>query len=82
MITVSVCIGSACHKRGSYAILNRLKALCQEHNVSSKVNVLPVFCLGECKNGVSVKVDDKLFLGMTEDGAEGLFENHILPRLG
>ena len=31
MITVSVCIGSACHKRGSYAILNRFKQLVRQH---------------------------------------------------
>lgn len=30
MTTISVCIGSACHKRGSYAILNRFKALAAE----------------------------------------------------
>ena len=30
MMTISVCIGSACHKRGSYAILNRFKALVEE----------------------------------------------------
>ena len=47
MITVSVCIGSACHKRGSYAILNRFKQLVQQHGAEDRVNVAPVFCLGE-----------------------------------
>lgn len=36
MTTISVCIGSACHKRGSYAILNRFKALAAEKGVSEK----------------------------------------------
>lgn len=39
MTTISVCIGSACHKRGSYAILNRFKALAAEKGVSEKVTV-------------------------------------------
>ena len=45
MTTISVCIGSACHKRGSYAILNRFKALAAEKGVSDKVTIAPTFCL-------------------------------------
>ena len=82
MTTISVCIGSACHKRGSYAILNRFKALAAEKGVSDKVTFAPTFCLGECKNGVSVKVDDKLFLGMTEEAVENVFDQYVLPKLG
>ena len=82
MTTISVCIGSACHKRGSYAILNRFKALVAEKGVSDKVTIAPTFCLGECKNGVSVKVDDKLFLGMTEEAVENVFDQYVLPKLG
>ena len=82
MTTISVCIGSACHKRGSYAILNRFKALAAEKGVSEKVTVAPAFCLGECKNGVTVKVDEKLFLGMTEESAEDEFNSYVLPKLG
>lgn len=81
MTTISVCIGSACHKRGSYAILNRFKALAAERGVSDQVSIVPAFCLGECKNGVSVKVDEKLFLGMTEESAADVFERHVLPKL-
>ncbi len=82
MTTISVCIGSACHKRGSYAILQRLKELAAQENVTEKVSILPVFCLGECKNGVSVKVDEKLFLGVTVETAETLFRTSILPKIG
>lgn len=82
MTTISVCIGSACHKRGSYAILNRFKALAAEKGVSDKVTIAPTFCLGECKNGVSVKVDDKLFLGMTEEAVENVFDQYVLLKLG
>jgi len=44
--------------------------------------VAPAFCLGECKNGVTVKVDEKLFLGMTEESAEDVFNRYVLPKLG
>lgn len=82
MITVSVCIGSACHKRGSYAILNRFKQLVRQHGAEDKVNVAPVFCLGECANGVSVKIDDQLVLGMCEDNVDATWEQLVLARIG
>ena len=50
MITVSVCIGSACHKRGSYAILNRFKQLVRQHGVSVKIDDQLV--LGMCEDNV------------------------------
>lgn len=81
MITVSVCIGSACHKRGSYAILNRFKQLVRQHGAEDKVNVVPVFCLGECANGVSVKIDGQLLLGLSEDGVDEVFNRQVLPRI-
>ena len=81
MLTVSVCIGSACHRRGSYAILTRLKALVAEHGLGDRISVVPMFCMGECQNGVSVKVGDKLHLGMTCDNADLLFEQTVLPLL-
>lgn len=82
MITISVCIGSACHKRGSYALMDRFKQLVQKYNVADKVSVLPVFCLGECANGISVKIDDKLVLGVCVENAQSIFEEQVLPKLG
>lgn len=82
MITISVCIGSACHKRGSYAILARFKQLVEQHNAQDKVSVGPVYCLGECANGVSVKINDQLVLGVCEENAESIFNKSVLPLLG
>lgn len=81
MMTISVCVGSACHKRGSYAVLSRLKALCEQHGVADRVTVVPVFCLGQCAGGISVKVDEKLVLGVSESGTDALFEKYVLEAL-
>ena len=80
-MTVLVCIGSACHKRGSYAILKRLKQLATENGVADQVSIQPTYCVGQCKNGVTVKVDEHLFLGTSESNCADLFNNHILPAL-
>ena len=61
---------------------NRFKQLVQQHGAEDKVNVAPVFCLGECANGVSVKIDDQLVLGMCEDNVDATWEQLVLPRIG
>lgn len=81
MITVRVCIGSACHKRGSYAVLKRMKELTALHEVADQVTFMPAFCLGECKNGISAKVDDVLITGISSDTVDLVFEKHILSKL-
>ena len=40
---VQVCIGSSCHKRGSYEILTRLKELVAENGLEDKVTVGSAF---------------------------------------
>ena len=46
MKTVKVCIGSACHLKGSYEIINILKKAIERDGNSDKVNVKASFCLG------------------------------------
>lgn len=45
MKTVKVCIGSACHLKGSYEIINILKKAIERDGNSDKVNVKASFCL-------------------------------------
>ena len=58
MICVSICLGSACHLKGSYTVINTLQALIKEHKLEENVEIKASFCLGHCTNGVSVKIDD------------------------
>ena len=81
MLTVSVCVGSACHRRGSYTVLTCLQDLARQHGVADQVSVVPMFCLGQCENGVTVKVGEKLHLGCSAESADDLFARHILPQL-
>ena len=61
---------------------NRFKQLVRQHGAEDRVNVAPVFCLGECANGVSVKIDDQLVLGMCEENVDATWEQLVLPRIG
>jgi len=58
VVNLSVCIGSACHVKGSYNVINAFQQSIEEYNLSDKVDLKAVFCLGHCSDAVSVKIDD------------------------
>ena len=45
MIVINVCIGSACHIKGSYNVINSLQQLTEEYGVTDKVDTRAAFCL-------------------------------------
>lgn len=81
MINLSVCIGSACHVRGSYNVINTFQQIIEEYKLSDKVELKAVFCLGHCTDAVSVKVDDGEVYSVSGTTARKFFEAQILPKI-
>lgn len=77
---LSVCVGSSCHLKGSYDVIEAFKKLIAEH-ADGKIELRACFCLGRCADGVSVKADDKYILGVNGANAEEKFMGEILPLL-
>lgn len=77
---VSVCIGSACHLKGSKHVLSGLKALSEQSGLGDKVNLCSAFCMGRCQDGVSVSVEDKVF-SVTPETVNEFFEKEIKSKL-
>ena len=49
---VTICIGSACHLKGSREIISKLQKLVDENGLSDKVDLNGAFCSGNCDHGV------------------------------
>lgn len=81
MINLNVCVGSACHIKGSYNVINTLQQIIEESNLSNNVTVKAIFCLGHCTEGVSVKIDDGEVYSVSGTTARKFFETEVLPRL-
>ena len=73
---VTICIGSACHLKGSREIIQQLQTLVTENGLTEKVDLNGSFCSGNCVNGVCVTIDDKLFSLKPEDTKE-FFDKEI-----
>lgn len=83
MITISVCVGSACHLKGSYQAIGALQQLIEEQGLSGQVELKGVFCLKHCTKGVSVTIDDdeSHIFSVTAETASAFWEENILPKL-
>lgn len=82
MITITVCIGSSCHLKGSYDVVNALQRLIKVNNLEKKVSVEASFCLGNCTKGVSVKINNKgEIYSLNKDNTSQFFSDNILPKI-
>jgi NADH:ubiquinone oxidoreductase subunit E len=79
-MSISVCIGSACHLKGSYHIINTLQQLVSSHNLADRVEIKAVFCMQECGHGVSVKVGEGPVHFLTSDSVEEFFKAEVLSQ--
>lgn len=81
-MVLKVCVGSSCHLKGSYDVIEAFKRLIEKHSVGDKIELRACFCLGRCSDGVAVKADNDYVLNVNPTNVEEKFEKEILPLLG
>ena len=81
MITITVCIGSSCHIKGSYDVVSELQNLINTKNLTDKITIKASFCLGNCTKPVSVKVDEGSVLSVDKNKVEEFFNENVLSKL-
>ena len=93
-MNIKVCVGSSCHLKGSYDVIEAFKEILKKYDVEDLVDLQASFCLGFCSQGVTVKADgleapsvqkvgeNEIFLhNVNKDNAEELFAKEIYPLL-
>ena len=79
MLIVQVCVGSACHLKGSQTIVELLEAAVVEHHIEDDVVLTGSFCIGKCnRTGVTVQVNDDVHVGITAENFREFFKENIL----
>ncbi|MBU3146771.1 (2Fe-2S) ferredoxin domain-containing protein [Clostridium sp. CF012] len=81
MVTISVCVGSACHLKGSYKVIEGLQRLIKENKVDQRVEIKGAFCIGRCTEGVSVMLNDEDFFSLNENNVDSFFRETIMKGL-
>ena len=79
-MTLTICIGSSCHLKGSKQVAKTFERLINEHNLKDQINFYATFCMGNCQQGVCVTMDGQPF-SLSPETAQDFFENTVLPQL-
>lgn len=77
---VTVCIGSSCHIKGSRHVVEGLQNLINENGLGDKVELVGAFCMGNCQQGVCVKVDEQIH-SVTPESTVDFFNAEILGKV-
>jgi NADH:ubiquinone oxidoreductase subunit E len=80
MRVITVCVGSACHLKGSHDIIGYFKEAIKEAKLEDEVELKGTFCMDECTHGANLLVDDQLFHANSVDEARAIFEKEILQK--
>ena len=96
-MTVKVCVGSSCHLKGSYEVIEAFKEVLKKYDVEDVVELQASFCLGHCALGVTVGCegmepaergpqveetpDGFILLSVNAGNVEELFAKEIYPKL-
>ena len=78
---IKVCIGSSCHLRGSYDVIEKLKKAVADNALEGKVNLGASFCLGKCGTGVTVTCDGEFWDGVTPETVDAIFAEKVLAKI-
>lgn len=79
-MNVYVCVGSSCHLKGSYKIIELMRESISNYGLDDKVNLSAAFCLGKCTSGVTIKVEDEIICGVSPENFSSVFKEKILKK--
>jgi NADH:ubiquinone oxidoreductase subunit E len=80
-MNIYICVGSSCHIKGSYNIIQLMKEAIETYHLEEKVNLSAAFCLGRCTDGVTVKIDDEIICGVSAERFPDFFEQYVLSKM-
>ena len=79
---IQICVGSSCHLKGSEDIVTLLQQAVAEHHLENQITLAGSFCTGQCNRvGVTVRVDDDIYPGVTREGFQAFFQEKVLQKL-
>ena len=80
MLELNVCIGSSCHLKGAYNVIQVFQQLLESNNLHDQVEMKAQFCMKQCQKGVSVSIGEDIY-SVAPENAKSFFETTILSKL-
>ncbi|MDR2893765.1 MAG: (2Fe-2S) ferredoxin domain-containing protein [Deltaproteobacteria bacterium] len=80
MLELNVCIGSSCHLKGSYNVIQTFQQIIEDEALHDRVEMKAQFCMKQCQNGVSVAMNGKVF-SVSPETARQFFRETVLNEI-
>jgi NADH:ubiquinone oxidoreductase subunit E len=81
-MVVTVCVGSGCHIKGAYRVINRIQDMIARGLLNAEVELKACLCQGHCTRGVVVMLDGKLLTGVTAENIDGILAGNSAAESG
>jgi NADH:ubiquinone oxidoreductase subunit E len=81
MVTVTVCVGSSCHIKGSRQIIVRFNELLKEHGLENEIELEGSFCMERCGEGLNWQIDEEPVTSKNVEEAIRTFTEKVLKPL-
>ncbi|KPK75966.1 MAG: hypothetical protein AMJ79_08895 [Phycisphaerae bacterium SM23_30] len=81
MITVTVCVGSSCHIKGSRELIKCFNEILTQENLTDKVELKGSFCLEHCGKGINWMFNDEVICSPNKDEGCAMFRRKVLDFL-
>lgn len=79
---IQICIGSSCHLKGSYEIVEKFKNSIEAHDLEAEITLAGSFCTGKCnREGVTIMIDDEIYTGVTPETFKDFFNEKVLAKI-
>jgi len=78
MMTVTVCVGSSCHIKGSRKIIVRFNELLKEHGLEERIELQGSFCMERCGEGLNWQIDEQPVTSSSVEEAIQTFTEKVL----
>ena len=81
-MVIQVCVGSSCHLKGSYEIVELINKEIEEKHLENDITLAGSFCIGKCnREGVTIQVDDEVHVGVTKENFREFFNDNVLTKI-
>jgi NADH:ubiquinone oxidoreductase subunit E len=74
---IRICLGSSCFSRGNEENLEFIKQYIKENQLRDLVDFRGQLCIGNCKNGPNLQIDDVIYNNITENTLPSILEKHL-----
>lgn len=78
MLEVQICVGSSCHLKGAYQVVQIFQEMVKAHRMDERVVLKASFCQKNCTHGVSMKIGERKVIGVSPETAREVFRQEVL----